>query len=276
MPTYRYKSFEVTIASDGAIKVRRGDTISAYCAAIYQAAPKSTSKHWHEFGRMGRNGKLAPLANPNAIEAGETIYHIPSATKKAPDRKVDVNLITTKLLRLKRLREDAIKGYKQTHNELVAQKKKVDQFSFGLDMAGVVASAVVTGWVHIGKAIKTGASAADDLTKEIIKRTWGVGLQPQNQGLVQGMGQNLVGYGDNLSPEDDDHTVTAIGKILVGSFIDMTSPSYWSKKLAGGDPKVELDRAIQMNDQNMQLFLRTIDASIKQHEAILKQAGPSQ
>ncbi len=247
--------------------------MSAYCAAIYQTSPASTRAHWKEFGRKGKDGRIRPLKNPNRIKLGETLYHLPSVGKKQSERKIDANLISVKLQRLEAVRADGLSAYKNIEKELLKQKKNVDNFSFGLDMAGVVATAAITGWGHVAKAFKSSANMADDVTKAILKRSWGIGAQPQNQGAVQGITQNIVNYGDNMTPDADDHTVVAVGKILVGSFVDMTSPSYWSKKLAGGDPKDELDRVIAQNRKNRAAFLRKIDGAIRQHKAILSQTG---
>ncbi|MCS7466714.1 hypothetical protein NZK35_08665 [Stieleria sp. ICT_E10.1] len=272
MPTYSYKKHQVTISAAGEIIVKRGDTVSGYCAAIYQASPPSTRAHWSEFGRKDHAGTIRPLLDPNRIKVGETLYHFPSIQKTKREKKVDANQMTVRLNRLKLLREDGISIYSRIEEELLQQKKDVDNFSLGLDMAGVVATAVVTGWGQVAKAFKSSANVVDDVTKAILKRSWGVGFQPQNQGAVQGVAQNLVNSGDNMVPDDSDHTVVALGKILVGSFVDMSSPSFWSKKMAGGDPKEELNRAIEMNQRNRASFLSKIDGAIRQSESLLAQA----
>lgn len=59
--------------TDGAIQVKSGDWLSKYSAAMYDDFTRV-----HEFGRMDKFGKLAPIRNVNLIEEGETIYHIPT------------------------------------------------------------------------------------------------------------------------------------------------------------------------------------------------------
>jgi len=63
----------LTIASDGAFKVSAGDTISKYPLILFGSAMTG----WNEFGRM-QGGVVLPLADPNKIMAGETLYHIPT------------------------------------------------------------------------------------------------------------------------------------------------------------------------------------------------------
>ena len=65
--------YHVDVAYNGAIKVRHGDWLSKYSAAIYD-------NYWniHVFARKDRSGKLLPVGNPNLIHTGETIYHLPT------------------------------------------------------------------------------------------------------------------------------------------------------------------------------------------------------
>jgi hypothetical protein len=74
-----YKSkdgrFQVEIAADGALRVKNGDWLSKYSAAIHD-----DYSHVHEFARKSQTGQLVPIANPNLIYPGETLYHLPTAT----------------------------------------------------------------------------------------------------------------------------------------------------------------------------------------------------
>lgn len=67
----------VTVADDGAIRVRQGDMISKYSAAIYG----TLTSNWDKFGRRQGNA-VQPLNDPNKIVAGETLYHIPTFKAK--------------------------------------------------------------------------------------------------------------------------------------------------------------------------------------------------
>lgn len=65
--------YQVDVANNGAIKVKHGDWLSKYSAAIY-----GTYWNVHVFARKDRSGRLVPVANPNLIHTGETIYHLPT------------------------------------------------------------------------------------------------------------------------------------------------------------------------------------------------------
>ena len=64
--------YSVTIALDGAIKVKKGDWISKYSIAIH-----GHHRAIDEYARV-RDGRLVALEDPSKIYAGETIYHRPT------------------------------------------------------------------------------------------------------------------------------------------------------------------------------------------------------
>lgn len=73
--TYRSANgkYAVTVARDGAIRVRPGDWLSKYALAIY-------GNPWQieAFRRKDRAGQYVPIRHPHWIYAGETIYHLPT------------------------------------------------------------------------------------------------------------------------------------------------------------------------------------------------------
>jgi hypothetical protein len=76
MNKYSHGGHTVTVAKNGAIQVKPGDTIGKYSMAIHK-----DFKHLNMFGRLDPSSggkKVKPLANVNLISVGETIYHIPS------------------------------------------------------------------------------------------------------------------------------------------------------------------------------------------------------
>lgn len=78
---HQHGSYSVSIAKDGAIKVKSGDSVSAYSAAIYKLPVHKTQAHWGEFGRIvAGDSKPTPLADPNSIELNETLYHLDTYT----------------------------------------------------------------------------------------------------------------------------------------------------------------------------------------------------
>jgi hypothetical protein len=79
---YSHGGRTLVLAADGGIQVKRGDTVSGYSGCLY----RDVLMGWEEFGRP-KGGAVMPLADPNLIMAGETIYHIPTwAARGAPTR----------------------------------------------------------------------------------------------------------------------------------------------------------------------------------------------
>src|SRR5215468_9943354 len=88
--TYQSFPYKVTIEHDGAIRVKHGDWLSKYSAAMY-----NNFNGIHEFARKGRDGKLRRIPNPNLIYAGETIYHVPTYKYAHPMRMDQVEMVAT-------------------------------------------------------------------------------------------------------------------------------------------------------------------------------------
>ena len=70
---FRHRNFEVLVGTDGAIKVRHGDSLSKYSSAIRN----DPMVVFGEFGRLNRHGTMEAIADVRRISAGETIYYVP-------------------------------------------------------------------------------------------------------------------------------------------------------------------------------------------------------
>ncbi|MEW4489207.1 hypothetical protein AB1L42_14085 [Thalassoglobus sp. JC818] len=268
MPEYSYQRWKVHVAPDGSIKVQRGDTISGFCAAIYQKSPGSTQKHWGEFGRKMTSGKdkgmIVSLADPNKISAGEILFHIPSSSAISPNpsnnSQAVADVLLVKLKRLHKLRDEGIAMFAGIDKELAAQKKKIDNSSMQLDMIGVL----VTGFALFGKAAAEVGKAAGTAqnAKKLLDPIFGLGVSPVDQGLVQGIAQNAIGGSGLLEPKVDDSTIVGAGKIATQWFFNLTSPSFYSKQLAGGDPNDTLRELAEQNNDRRREFLSRVDIQI--------------
>src|SRR5262245_25924746 len=70
---YSYGGHSLALAADGGIQVRPGDTVSGYSGCLY----RDVLVGWEEFGEADGSA-VKPLADPNRIVAGKTVYHIPT------------------------------------------------------------------------------------------------------------------------------------------------------------------------------------------------------
>lgn len=88
--------FSVFVASDGAIQVKPGDSLSKYSMAMY-----GDFDHLYEFARKipPGSGSLQPIENVNFIKANETLYHWPTATVEFNPPAADIREDLERLLR---------------------------------------------------------------------------------------------------------------------------------------------------------------------------------
>jgi len=80
---YKKGRYRVEVGDDGAIKVKKGDCLSKYSAAIYDDFTRVDA-----FARMDESGSELPIQNVDAIQVGETIYHLPTYYRSLGKRLV--------------------------------------------------------------------------------------------------------------------------------------------------------------------------------------------
>jgi hypothetical protein len=159
--TYTDGTFSVTIESDGAIHVMPGDWLSKYSAAMY-----GNFAHIKEFARMDRSGKLMPIENVNRINAGETLYHVPTCRKSHPRIQMDPILVVGNVAsddapseeelteEQKKLLADALKAKYELAGETGEWLVEVSHIVHGVDGAATIAE--VAGLIAEGTALATG------------------------------------------------------------------------------------------------------------------------
>src|SRR5262245_52038263 len=78
---YEHGGFRINLAADGGIRVKAGDSVSAYSGCLY----KDVLMGWEEYGKDA-GGAVRRLDNVNQIAVGEMVYHIPTwqATNQRP------------------------------------------------------------------------------------------------------------------------------------------------------------------------------------------------
>ena len=81
--TFSNGVYSVTVNDDHSIRVRPGDWISKYSAAIY-GDPKI---NWKRFKRKDSTGRFIDLVDPNKIVTGETLWHPDPLPGERPGRR---------------------------------------------------------------------------------------------------------------------------------------------------------------------------------------------
>ncbi len=83
---FENEQFGVFVGPQGQIKVRPGDSLSMYSAAIYD-----NFHTIHQFGRMMEGGNVRRLGPSDTIYAGETIWHIPTYLHAAAEPAMSIS-----------------------------------------------------------------------------------------------------------------------------------------------------------------------------------------
>lgn len=192
-------------------------------------------------------------------------------------------VIQRKIQALTALRAETQRTFDELERDLQAQGRSANNYALGIDLAGAVlsgAAVIATKVLSGARALHTGAKTVAQVEKEIVKgavgRNWGVGLLPQNQGVIQGTVSNIANSNGLFEPDVTDGMTVAFGKILVGSFIDMTSPSYWAKVASGTDPQMQINQAVQQTQRTKMDSLRAVDAAIQKAREMESQLNTMQ
>ena len=198
--TYRnWMGYSVSIEADGAIRVKQGDWLSKYSAAMY-----NNFRGIHEFARMGRDGRLHRIQNPNLIRTGETLYHIPTYKHAHPMRMDALAFVASPLSedQTKKAVVETLKADFDLKGEQLHVVEEAIHILHGVDTAVQIAE--IAGLVAEGAAgasILAVASAA--LTPVLI----GIAILNANDTDRRLAGQQAIGYtltawafGDSIPP----------------------------------------------------------------------------
>jgi len=138
--------YRVSIAADGAIKVKPRDWLSKYSAAIHD-----DFGHVHEYGRRSRrSGVIEPIQNVNLIQAGETIYHLPTIKMRVPPPRP---------IPEKRVRREEIKKMLAESRVSLPGEFAINDY---LDAADVISNGVevVSTFVEMSEAVEVAGGLA--------------------------------------------------------------------------------------------------------------------
>jgi hypothetical protein len=154
----------VEVAPDGAIRVKPGEWLSKYSAAIH-------NNYWsvHEFARKDPSGKLVPIRNVNLIYAGETVYHVPtyqaSLKRTVPttvitfDRPLEITAYRVAPLSendKKELIIEHLEGEFHLRGEHLEVLEKVAHYTHTASEFAEIAECLASIFVHLPEAVEAG------------------------------------------------------------------------------------------------------------------------
>lgn len=184
-------------------------------------------------------------------------------------------LVEKKLQALSVLRQTTLVDFQKLDREILSIQNETKKLSKTFDTVAAVATPIALGAKQIfasGLAFQRGlisvAQAEKEILKSVTQRSWGVGVTPLGSGMTQGVAQIHLSEKRILEPRARDGLVIAFGKEIAQLLLDMWSPSYWAKLIAG-DPNAACQRALQRNQRTKQLAISRIDKSISNCRDVL-------
>ena len=247
--------------------VRRGDSLDAIAKA-------HGYRDWQVIYKSRCNLRLRSLRpNPNLIHAGDAVM--------LPPRAADIrSALQTRMDRLKAARKDTAALFDSIKRELDAEFAKVNRVGANVDAAATVLNILVSLGSLCAKGYKTLEMGAADLAKANKE------LAKEALDLPKGVFEELTlkTFGDQL---DDEKTMKLMNSVwmfsavVVRSWLDITSPSYWAGAVAEYRASGSLRKAVTRRPADVHAdaaerlaktrksALDNIDARIRETEQML-------
>ncbi|HEX6629668.1 MAG TPA: LysM domain-containing protein [Gemmatimonadaceae bacterium] len=234
--------------------VRRGESLATIAASYGLAS-------WQALYDAPCNGELRrQRANPALLQPGDRVRIPPDARQLAQAR----------LRSLRALRVEMAKVFDRMERELAANRARVAGVGANVDTVAMVAGIVLNLGGFIKDASKLAKLSGDELTAA-------------NHALVGTHMKNFYDRAGGVAAQagvfdvtGDEWEVWAFGKVVIKSWYDMTSPSYWAgvitKMQTGQTPQESFDEAQQHLEQTRVSALGRLDLRIRETERLLREA----
>lgn len=187
--------------------------------------------------------------SPDNIKVGDLISIPPNPLK----------VLDYQLQKMIKLREETNKMFQQLAYQAKVDYQKIKQKSAGLDMTaallqlGIGYSKIVKGGMDTMKL--TGAELAK-ANRELAKSAMTTGPQFVAEQVIQ--------QSSFIKVTGEEGLALALGKIAINSWFDMTSPSYWAKRISGIDIDQQYLQTSRSISQTHQESIRKLDARISE------------
>lgn len=225
--------------------VRSGDSLS-------RIASKHKLSSWKALYEAPCNaGFRKKRLNPNRIQPGDKLLIPPDPLDAALRR----------MAALEKLRGVTVAMFRKQECVLDKDFKKINKLGNTIDTIAMVSSILV----NLGGLAKDGIKAASLSGKE---------LAAANAAMVKTHVKNNAVFfsqlgGSQVKLTGEDGLAWCIGKVLLKSWGDMWSPSYWAKRISGVDPEIIHKQAKNHLDIVRKKSLAQIEMRIKQTKKLI-------
>jgi hypothetical protein len=248
--------------------VRRGDSLDAI-------AKTQGYRDWQVIYKSRCNARLRSLRpNPNLIHPGDTVM--------LPPRAADIRaVLQTRMDRLKAARQDSEALFESIKRQLDAEFGKVNRVGNTVDTAATVLNILVSLGSLCAKGYKTLEMGAADLAKA--NKELGKEVFDLPKGVFEELA--LKTFGDQLDDQKTVklmNTVWIFSAVVVRSWLDITSPSYWAGAYAEYRASGSLRKAVTRRPADVHAeaaanlaktrrsALENVDAKIRETERLLQ------
>jgi hypothetical protein len=234
--------------------VQRGETLSGIAA-------KYGFSDWKKVYQHPANEALRKQRpNPNNIVPGDKVNIPPDSRRLAAE-------LRNRLQRLEKVRFDSIAMFDKLEKELAAEYGKTKTVARNVDTAAFFAGVFVnlaslTKSCHA--AMKLEGEALKQLNKQVARDLF-VSPTSTYGGVAAFVGSGLD------DPADDDGLAVAFGKIVLKSWGDMWSPSYWAGRFVGKHPDQAYHDALKHLRDTRARSCRNVEDRIAKNRALLQQ-----
>lgn len=193
--------------------------------------------------------------NPRLIYPGDKLYIPPNA----------IDVVKKRLKKLKEIKKEAIKSFEDQEKELFKIYKEQKQFAAVIDTAATVA----TMFAGLGKLCYSGYKSLSLSGKELAKfnsELMSTSAKAKDTALwTAGVA------GSQVKITGDEGLAWGVTKVLLKSWSDMTSPTYWTKLVTGVDPDRQYEKARSQIISVKNRIVSRLSEKIKKSEELILQ-----
>lgn len=223
--------------------VQSGDTLTSI-------ADKFDLQSWRVIAGYAANASLFNLrTSPNDLQVGDELFIPPNPAK----------ILDFQLNQLVKLKQDTVKMYDDLIREMTVEYQKTKQAASNVDLAAALTQ---LGFGY-AKIVKSGVNTMSLTGQKLAKANAELAKSVMTTGNKFVLEQTIQ-HSSWLNITGEEGLMIAIPKILLKSWFDMTSPSYWAQRFTGVNLEREHSNTIRTLSEQKRQALQKLDKKIEE------------
>jgi hypothetical protein len=194
----------------------------------------------------------------------------PSLSCEAISASVMMRILSS----LRMARQAVLNAYDLVDSELTLVRDRISRAETSPDVAALVASTVSSVWTETAAAVQSSLEALNEATWALTSQTDSMEATSPTDEATSDRNFNCRIAQTDEETAPDDSAIDIKCRSIVGPFLQMAWPAYWSRKLAGGNPEESFEEAVRLNNARRAAFGRKIDPRIRRLEAMVSAIAP--